>query len=95
MILEEIDGDVKVSLNSKTLAIGDTIEDSQYPLVSVIGKGKATFRVDSSCTVECKGVEITVEVDSPAPAVEKVVVKTVTKTVAPEPTSTPEATKAE
>jgi hypothetical protein len=95
MILEEIDGDVKVSLDSKTLAVGDTIEDSQYSLVSVIGKGKAIFRVDPSCTVECKGIDITVEVDSPATAVEKVVVKTVTKTVAPEPAPTPEATKVE
>lgn len=83
MILEEIDGDVKVSLNGKALAVGDTIEDSQYPLVYVEGKGKAMFRVDPSCTVECKGVEITVEADSPAPVVEKVVVKTVTKTVTP------------
>jgi hypothetical protein len=91
MILEEIDGDVKVSLNGKALAIGDTIEDSQYPLVSVTGKGKATFRVDPSCTVECKGVEITLEAGSPAPVVEKVVVKTVTKTVAaPAPEPAPE-----
>lgn len=62
MILEEIDGDVKVVLKGKTLAVGDSIEDSDYALVSVIGKGKATFRVDSSCTVDCKGVVAEVQV---------------------------------
>jgi hypothetical protein len=61
MILEEIDGDVKVVLNGKTLAIGDSIEDHQYALVAVLGKGKATFRVDPSCTVQAKGVEAAVE----------------------------------
>jgi hypothetical protein len=61
MILEEIDGDVKVVLNGKTLAIGDSIEDHQYALVAVLGKGKATFRVDPSCTVQTKGVETVVE----------------------------------
>jgi hypothetical protein len=61
MILEEIDGDVKVVLNGKTLAIGDSIEDHQYALVAVLGKGKATFRVDPSCTIETKGVEAAVE----------------------------------
>jgi len=61
MILEEIDGDVKVVLNGKTLAIGDNIEDHQYALVAVLGKGKATFRVDPSCTIETKGVETAVE----------------------------------
>jgi hypothetical protein len=65
MILEEIDGDVKVVLNGKTLAIGDSIENHQYALVAVLGKGKATFRVDPSCTVEVKGVAAPVE----APAV--------------------------
>jgi hypothetical protein len=67
MILEEIDGDVKVAVNGKALAVGDSIEDSQYPLVAVIGKGKATFRVDPSCTVEVKGVEAVVEVATPTP----------------------------
>jgi hypothetical protein len=62
MILEEIDGDVKVVLNGKTLAIGDSIEDHQYALVAVLGKGKATFRVDPSCTIETKGVEAVVEI---------------------------------
>jgi hypothetical protein len=61
MILEEIDGDVKVILNGKTLTIGDSVEDHQYALVAVLGKGKATFRVDPSCTIETKGVEAVVE----------------------------------
>ena len=66
MILEEIDGDVKVVLNGKALAIGDSIEDAQWPLVAVLGKGKATFRVDPSCTVEVKGVAVVVEEVAPA-----------------------------
>jgi len=73
MILEEISGDVKVSLNGKALAIGATIEDNEYASVTVIGTGKATFRVDPSCTIERKGVEVAVE--AAAPAVEKPVVK--------------------
>jgi hypothetical protein len=68
MILEEIDGDVKVVLNGKTLAIGDSIQDGHWPLVGVLGKGKATFRVDPSCTIEIKGVTIVVE-ETAAPAV--------------------------
>jgi hypothetical protein len=69
MILEEIDGDVKVVLNGKTLAIGDSIENHQYALVAVLGKGKATFRVDPSCTVEVKGVAAPVEAPVEAPVV--------------------------
>lgn len=67
MILEEIDGDVKVVLNGKTLSINDSIADAQWPLVAVLGKGKATFRVDPSCTVEVKGVAVVVEEAAPAP----------------------------
>ena len=67
MILEEIDGDVKVVLNGKALSINDSIEDGQWPLVAVLGKGKATFRVDPSCTAEVKGVAVVVEEVAPAP----------------------------
>jgi hypothetical protein len=67
MILEQIEGDVKVVLNGKHLAIGDSIEDSQWPLVSVLGVGKATFRVDPNCTVERVGVKAIVEKTAPAP----------------------------
>lgn len=66
MILEEINGDVKVILNGKTLSINDSIADAQWPLVAVLGKGKATFRVDPSCTVEVKGVAV-VEEAAPTP----------------------------
>jgi hypothetical protein len=70
MILEQIDGDVKVVLNGRTLVIGDSIEDSQWPLVAVLGVGKSTFRVDANCTVERVGVKATVEevIPTPAPA---------------------------
>jgi hypothetical protein len=67
MILEDIDGDVKVVLNGKTLAIGNSIEDSQWPLVAVLGKGKATFRVDPSCTIEVKGVQVAASTPVPTP----------------------------
>ena len=67
MILEEIDGDVKVILNGKALAVNGSIEDSQWPLVAVIGKGKATFRVDPSCTIEVKGVVAVAEDAAPVP----------------------------
>ena len=58
MILEEIDGDVKVSLKGQALSVGSTIEDADYQLVSIVGNGKATFRVDPSCTVELKAVNV-------------------------------------
>lgn len=89
MILEEIDGDVKVVLNGKPLTVGSEIADAQYPLVSVIGKGKATFRVDPSCTLEVKGVEVAVE-ETPAPAPAPVKAAPAVKAVpAPEPTPEP------
>ena len=70
MILERIDGDVKVVLNGRTLTVGDNIEDSQYPLVAAFGKGKAIFRVDANCTVERKGVDAPAPAPAPAPVVE-------------------------
>ena len=93
MILEEIDGDVKVILNGKALSINDSIEDAQWPLVAVLGKGKATFRVDPSCTVEVKGVAVVVEEAAPAPkaapkAVPKVEAAPVAERVTP-PMETP------
>ena len=68
MILEEITGDARVVLNGNTLSVGSIIEDSQYPLVSVIGKGTASFRVDPNCTVDVKGVAIPQETVTPIPA---------------------------
>ena len=75
MILEELDGGVKVLLNGKNIAIGDSIEDTDFPLISVIGKGKAIFRADPSTTLEAKGAELVVEEwlannPSPTPVVE-------------------------
>ena len=68
MIFEQVDGDVKAILNGKTLVVGDSIEDSQWSLVSVFGTGKVIFRVDPSCTVERVGVKAPVEeVAKPAP----------------------------
>jgi hypothetical protein len=57
MILEETSGNVTVTLEGKQVAVGTYFEDSMLPSVSVIGSGKATFRVDSSCTIDVKGVE--------------------------------------
>jgi hypothetical protein len=87
MILEDIDGNVKVVLNGKTLVVGNIIQDSQWPLVAVIGKGKATFRVDPSCTVEVKGVAAVVEDIAPTPA-PKVEAAPVAERVSP-PVETP------
>jgi len=70
MILEEITGDVTISLKGQTLSLGSTIEDQDYPLVSIVGNGKATFRVDPSCTVEIKAVELVVEEPAQATPVE-------------------------
>jgi len=89
MIFERIDGEVKAILNGKTLSIGDSIEDTQWPLVSVIGIGKVIFRVDPNCAVERAGMEATVSEQAPAPVVKP--------EPAPKPTPepVPEAPKAE
>jgi hypothetical protein len=55
MILEEIDGDIKVIFNKKTLVVGDSVEDSQYALIDVLGIGKAIFRTGPSTTTEING----------------------------------------
>lgn len=57
MILEETEGQVVVTLEGKQVTVGTYFEDSMYPALSVIGTGKAIFRVDSSSTVERKGIE--------------------------------------
>ena len=68
MILEEINGDVKVILKGQPLTIGSTVEDTDYSLIKVFGDGKATFRIDPSCTVDVKGVKILVATAAePAP----------------------------
>lgn len=56
MILEETEGNVVVTLEGKQVVVGTYFEDSMYPAVSVLGTGKAIFRVDPSSTVERKGL---------------------------------------
>jgi hypothetical protein len=69
MILEEINGDVKVIFKGQPLSLGSTVEDADYSLIKVFGEGRATFRIDPSCTVDVKGVEILVATaDESAPA---------------------------
>ena len=65
MILEEINGDVKVTLGGKPLEVGTTFDDCDYTSVVVVGDGKATFRIDGSCTVDRKGVEVIEPVAEP------------------------------
>ena len=56
MILEQIEGNVKVTFAGKTLVVGDAVDDYSKTL-SVIGTGKAVFRIDPSCTFEINGQE--------------------------------------
>ena len=56
MILEEIEGSVRIMYAGKTLSIGDSADDYSKG-VFVVGAGKAIFRVDSSSTFEIKGIE--------------------------------------
>ena len=58
MILEDIDGNIQVTLEGKQLVVGTYFEDSKYSMVLVIGTGKATFRVDPNCTIEKQGVTV-------------------------------------
>ena len=81
MILEEIDGDVVVTIMKENgakavLSVGDYISDHESGTISVAGVGKATVRVDPNCTFEIKGYVV---VDGePVEAV-----------LTPEPTPTP------
>ena len=65
MILEEIEGSVKVTCAGVALSIGDSVDDYSKGVL-VIGAGKAIFRVDPSCTFDIKGVEIVAE-EAPTP----------------------------
>ena len=67
MILEEIEGNVKVVLNGKTLSLGSSFDDGEYSSLKVIGTGKAIFRTSPSTTAELRGEEAAV-VPAPAPA---------------------------
>jgi hypothetical protein len=56
MILEEIEGSIRIMYAGKTLSVGDSADDYSKG-VFVVGSGKAIFRVDPSSTFEVKGVE--------------------------------------
>jgi hypothetical protein len=90
MILEETEGEVVVTLEGKQVTVGTYFEDSMYHAVSVMGTGKAIFRVDPSSTLERKGLMLgTVTEDTPviaprtppAPATAPVKVAVVTPSV--------------
>ena len=66
MILEEIEGSVRIMYAGKTLSVGDSADDYSKG-VFVVGSGKAIFRVDPSSTFEVKGVEAE-SAPTPAPA---------------------------
>jgi hypothetical protein len=100
MILEETSGDVSVTINGKKVVVGSSFEDSMYPIALVIGNGKAIFRVDSSTTLEQKGIEVleamskglgipaTAPEPTPAPATTPVEAAPVAERVSP-PVETP------
>ena len=82
MILEEIDGDVKVILKGQPLTLGSPVEDKDFSLVTVTGKGKVIFRVDPSTTVEAKGVEAeSAATPTPAPVEIKLTAESTVKAV--------------
>ena len=56
MILEEIEGNVRITYAGKTLSIGDSADDYSKG-VFVVGAGKAIFRIDPNATFEVKGIE--------------------------------------
>ena len=58
MILEETSGDILVTINGKKVAVGNSFDDSMYPIVLVTGTGKAIFRVDPNSTIERSGVPV-------------------------------------
>jgi hypothetical protein len=88
MILEEIEGNVKITCAGVALSVGDTVDDYSKSVL-VIGIGKAIFRVDPSCTFDVKGVEVAVEeVATPAPTPAPVEAAPVAERV-PEPVETP------
>jgi hypothetical protein len=84
MILEEINGDVEVTIikqNGQTVVLvcGDEFNDHESSTLSVAGQGMVIVRVDANCTFEVKGVvaeaEAEVEVTPIAEAI-PVAVKT-------------------
>ena len=95
MILEEIEGSVRIMYAGKVLSVGDSADDYSKG-VFVVGTGKAIFRVDSNSTFEIKGIEAEnapVLAPAPAPVATKVEAAPVVERVTP-PMETPsEVTK--
>ena len=68
MILEEINGDVEVTIikqNGQTVVLvcGDEFNDHESSTLSVAGQGMVIVRVDANCTFEVKGVVAEAEVE--------------------------------
>lgn len=66
MILEEINGSVVATVIRETggmqeLKVGDYFSDHERSSLTVVGKGSIIVRVDPSCTLEFRGVEIAPE----------------------------------
>lgn len=102
MILEEITGDVVVTVmkengTTAVVAIGDYISDHESSTVCVTGIGKATVRVDPSCTFDIKGVVAEVAeqapVATPTPTPAPVEAAPVAEVVAPTVEATSEVTE--
>ena len=102
MILEETSGDVVVTLEGKQVVVGTYFEDNKYSAVSVIGTGKAIFRVDPSSTVERKGLMLGTPTENtpvvapktpPAPATAPVEAAPVAERVTPAVETPSEVTK--
>jgi hypothetical protein len=87
MILEEIEGSVRIMYAGKTLSVGDSADDYSKG-VFVVGSGKAIFRVDPSSTFEVKGVEAE-SAPTPAPAPAPAPVQAAPAALVPTPMETP------
>ena len=101
MILEEVTGDVVVTVmkeNGATavVAIGDYISDHESSTICVTGVGKATVRVDPSCTFDIKGVVAEVAEQAPVatPTSAPVEAAPVAEVVAPTVEATSEVAEA-
>jgi hypothetical protein len=89
MILEEINGSVVATIVRENggmyeLKVGDYFSDHERSSLSVVGKGTVTVRVDPSCTLEFRGVEVATQqvqeavvepIPEAIPAVQEVVVE--------------------
>ena len=101
MILEEITGDVVVTVMKSSgqkavVVVGEYISDHESSTICVTGVGKATVRVDPSCTFDIKGVTEEAETSTTlAPAPEPVVEAAPVAELVPTPVETPSETAKE